>query len=419
MIKSLQKRFVMTAMAAISILLLLLLGAINAINIFTVSNRCSEALRTISQSEGNPEAFAKPIPKPPQEPMPMPNRSFWGENKNEYDTVMSSNFFVVRFDRNGNAVFTDTERTSTVTQEQAISLAGQAAAEHIQEGRLGKYRFFCNFNNETNENTVVFLDVTNDIRACLSVLITSLSVGIVCWIFMLLITVFLSRRAIRPIAENMEKQKQFVTNAGHEIKTPLAIIQANTEAMELYGGENKWSKNIKAQVERLTGLTRNLLTLARIDEGAEKQLTNINISQLLTQTAEQFRDFAEQKGIVTLLKIREGVCVRAVREEAEQLCSILLDNAVKYTDENGFIELSLQKQEKHLLLTVENTCSDLPETQPQRLFDRFYRSDQARTQQNGGYGIGLSVAQGIVESYGGTIHADYPEPNRIRFTVKL
>ncbi|HBL41049.1 MAG TPA: sensor histidine kinase [Ruminococcaceae bacterium] len=421
MIKALQKRFVTTAMAAISILLILMLGAINIINIITTSKRSDETLRIVSMSEGNPKIFDKPNQKPPQEPQPKPTRSesFLGENKNEYDIFMSSNFFIVRFDNDMNAVFTDTERTSTVTDKQAVSLAEQAVAEQSRQGRFGKYRFFCDIGNESQETVVVFLDVTNDIRSCLSVLIASLAVGIVCWIFMLLITAFLSRKAIRPIAENMEKQKQFVTNAGHEIKTPLAIIQSNTEAMELYSGESKWSKNIKTQVERLSGLTQSLLTLARMDEGAEKTLTTIDISELLIQTAEQFQDAAEQKGIALTTSIQPDIRIQAVRTEAEQLCGILLDNAVKYTDDNGCIEIDLQKKDKALLMTVQNTCSALPQTEPQKLFDRFYRSDKARTQQSGGYGIGLSVAQGIVESYGGTIRADYPEPNRICFTVKL
>lgn len=235
---------------------------------------------------------------------------------------------------------------------------------------------------------------------------------------MLLFVILLSKRAILPIAENMEKQKQFVTNAGHEIKTPIAIIQSNTEAMELYNGENKWSKNIKEQTIRLNELMKNLLTLARMDESsANLNLSDFSLSQLLADHTECFREALELRGIALQTGIQPMISFRANKEHITQLISVLMDNAVKYTNEGGYIFVSLERNDKRIKLQFKNTCQQLPPTSPDKLFDRFYRADEARTQKSGGYGIGLSVAQSITETYKGKIYAEYENSNTIVFTI--
>lgn len=237
---------------------------------------------------------------------------------------------------------------------------------------------------------------------------------------MLLLVIALSKRAIRPIAENLAKQKQFVTAAGHEIKTPLAIILANTEAMELHNGESKWSKNIRKQTERLSGLMKNLLTLARMEEGtAPVVMADLDMSKLTKEVADSFAESAKLKQIKLQAKIASDIKLYANREEMTQLLAILLDNAVKYSVEQADIVLTLAKRGKEVMLSCENTCEKLPDVEVDRLFDRFYRSDAARTQKSGGYGIGLSVARAIVQNHKGEITAEYKDGNRIVFKVEL
>lgn len=230
---------------------------------------------------------------------------------------------------------------------------------------------------------------------------------------MLLVVLLLSKRAIKPIAVNLERQKQFVTDAGHELKTPIAIILANVEALELLGGESKWSRNIREQAARLNGLTQNMLTLAKADEARKVATTEFSLSLLTAEYAEMFREPMSMRAITLDAEIAEGVTVRAVRADTARVLSILLDNAARYAKEGSTVRLSL----RGTCLRIENECDALPNCPPEKLFDRFYRADGART--GGGYGIGLSAAEAILVAVGGTVTAEYIGTDRIAFTVQF
>ena len=414
MIKTLQKKFIITAMTAITVLLIILLGAINVINIVSVGRETAQTLRVISESEGD---FGK-IKPPTSERKPEPPQGNMNGRKNEYDTFMSSNFFVVRFDSDGEVTKTDVSRTSTVSETEAQKLAKEIVDSEKTDGKAGKYRF--KITTSSDGGTVaVFLDTSNEIVSYLRVLALSATIGLVCWGLMLLFVVLLSKKAIKPIAENIEKQKQFITNAGHEIKTPIAIIQSNTEAMELYNGENKWSKNIKAQTQRLGGLMNDLLFLARMDENAGKiNVVEFCADSLLKKTLDGFMQSIENKSVELKTEIKSDLKLNADPTQIEQLFSILLDNAVKYVDNGGRIYVSLYESDRHVKLEFFNTCAELPDAEPDKLFDRFYRGDKARTQKNGGYGIGLSVARSIVEANRGTIDAEFAD-NGVKFKIRF
>ncbi|MBQ1372514.1 MAG: GHKL domain-containing protein, partial [Oscillospiraceae bacterium] len=230
----------------------------------------------------------------------------------------------------------------------------------------------------------------------------------------------LSRRAIAPIAENMERQRRFVTDAGHELKTPLAIIQANTEAMELIVGENKWSRNIKAQTRRLTELTGNLLTLARAEElPAPGSFDELDFSALVEKTAQMFQAPMERRNLTLETQTEWELKIRGNEAQLGNLCSILFDNAVKYATEGSTLYLSLHQEDKSCILRLENRCDKLPDCPPERLLDRFYRGDASRNQSGGGFGIGLSAARAISLQHRGRLEAEYPAVDRIAFTVTL
>lgn len=413
MIRVLQKKFVFTAMIAVSILILILLGTINVVNIVMVRTETNKTLAMISEADGNFDHI-----QPPQSSAPPSD--FRIEPKDERDKFLSSNFFIVRLNRNGQVVFTDVSRTSSVDEASAEELALRVLDEGIGFGKVGKYRYQIRNSRMGNETVIVFLDTSEEILSYVRVLLLSGGIGIVCWILMLFMVMFLSKRAIRPIAENIEKQKQFVTNAGHEIKTPLAIILANTEAMELYNGENKWSKNIREQTVRLNGLMKNLLLLAKMDEGAAEIIkSEISLSELVSENVRAFAEPLSLRSITLRTEIQPNVIIKANKDQILQLISILLDNASKYTNDSGTVIVSLQKSDKRIKLLIKNSCEKLPDTSPDKLFDRFYRNDRARTQKTGGYGIGLSVARSIAEANKGSITAVYENPNFVSFTVRL
>ena len=235
------------------------------------------------------------------------------------------------------------------------------------------------------------------------------------------IVVYFSGRIVRPFAESYEKQKQFITDAGHEIKTPLAIIQADADVLEMELGENEWLAEIQAHVKQLSGLTNDLFSLARMEEGrAPLQILEIPISDLISEAGESFQSLAQTQGKVIQLAVAPMLSMEADEKALRQLVNILLDNALKYSPEGGSIRLSLEKQGKLLKLTVSNpSLVPLPEENLDRLFDRFYRADPSRNSQTGGHGIGLSIAKAIVTAHGGQIHASIAENNALHITATL
>ena len=409
MIGTLQKKFTVTAMIAVTVLLVLLLGGINLFNALSVSRDSDALLELLAAQEG----FG-PGPRP-DGPAGQQGGGVFRRSPDENDR-MSALTFSVRFDAAGEPIRVELARIADLSEEEALGLAREALASGRSAGRIGSLRFRI-VEPAEGESTVVFLDLSRQRQELLRIGALSALGGLAAWCAMLVLVRWLSRLAIRPVAENMERQRRFVTDAGHELKTPLAIIQANAEAMELMGGESKYSRNIRAQVARLTELTRNLLTLARYDEASVPlELTELSLTELTEEALESFRPAAELKGLKLEREIGPELRLRADREQMKQLLNILLDNAVKYCPEGGRISVSLRREGK-ALLQVANTAADRS-ADPARLFDRFYRGDSSRSRETGGSGIGLSAAQAIVRLHKGDISAAY-EGDAIVFTVRL
>lgn len=403
MIKTLQKKFILTAMAAVTVLLLFMLGAINGINYWMTQNQTAHTLNMLSENEGR-------FP-PQQEP---------GRKGPEF--AMSARFFVVYLNTSGEIMHTDVSQIATISEAEAEQLALEVLTEKPPSlsGSIEHFKYKVSPSAAGSGIVMVFLDTSTVLNSILTVLSISVCIGLVCWLLMLLLVSLLSKKAILPIARSLEKQKQFVTNAGHEIKTPLAIILANTDALELHNGESKWSRNIRTQTIRLNGLMQNLLTLSKMEENTAKlNREDFCASRLLEESLHPYYEMAALNQISIQAEIQPEIKLHADQAHITQLFSILLDNAVKYTNPGGQIIVTLQKPDKTAILRVKNTCSELPGAEPEKLFDRFYRGDSARTQKSGGYGIGLSVARAIVETGKGSIHASYEDGPSVCFTVRF
>lgn len=412
MIKVLQRKFVISSMTAVSILLLALLGAINISNIIITLSQAENTLSDIIQAE------VQQISQPHINPGNQGNQIFGGEPKPFPEMNMTSLFFVARFDDFGEIVQVDTSKIVGMTEDEAKALALQAWNSSESEGKISGFKYA----SETGGagKVYVFLDVSYQTYSVISVLFLSVFIGLVCWVLMLILIIFLSKRAIKPIAENIERQKQFVTDAGHEIKTPLSIILANTDALELHNGENKWSKNIRAQTVRLNGLMQNLLTLARIDESRiDETKETFSLNEAVEQTSNMFLEMLSPKNLTMRKYFREEININANRELISRLVSILLDNAVKYARRGSEIGIELYKNDRTITLAVVNQCDNLPDCPPEKLFDRFYRGNSARTQKSGGYGIGLSAAASIAELHKGSIKAIYEGGSTIIFKAEF
>ncbi|MBQ6048922.1 MAG: HAMP domain-containing histidine kinase [Oscillospiraceae bacterium] len=431
MTEILQKRFVKTAMTAITALIVLLLGIINAANVAASGRELRRNLEIISGTgpagvppeedyimTGGPDAEVGLFGGGAHEDARIPGA--FKMERGDRDILLSSSYFKVRFDLEGNTVYTDTSHIGYVDEDTANELAEKVYASGKTEGRSDGYLYSVSETRDGRGTEVIFLDPSQNRISILRVVLLSCATGLLCWLLMLLLVRSLSKKAIKPIADNIEKQKQFVTNAGHELKTPLAIISANTEALELYNGESKWSRNIKAQAERLSGLVNNLLLLARMDESALKTKKEpISLSLIVSEFCDAYKEPMEQKSIGFEAGIAPEIGINADREQITQLISIMLDNSLKYTNEGGTSSVSLNKQDKNAVLVFSNTCEKLPSIPADKLFDRFSRGDDARTQKTGGYGIGLSVADSICRANGGSIECRYEDGNRIAFTVRF
>lgn len=410
MIAMLQKKFIKTAMLAITILLLVLLGAINIINYYSMEDQTDRLLMMLYEKTENKDIPPRPIlPREGLEDLFRPHIS--------EDNALSARYFSVVFDTKGTILHSDVSHIAAVSRAEAESYAVNVLEKKSFYGKVDDYKY-CITPTPTGY-TAIFLQITPQITGFLRIVVLSIGVGFLCWCGMLLLVVALSKRTIRPIAINFEKQKQFVTNAGHEIKTPLSIILSNTEALELYQGESKWSQNIRTQTIRLNGLMQQLLLLAKMDETDSLQMTKqeLSVSQLLQQTIDSFYAPAQLRQIQIQTEIQPDIKLIGNAEYLSQLFSILLDNALKYTNAAGNIFVSLSKNENGICLQQSNTCETLEEIDTSRLFDRFYRADCARTQKSGGYGIGLSIAYAIVQAHHGKIQAQIQEPNQIVFTI--
>ena len=413
MVRTLQIKFVKTAMTAISVLLLVVICAISGIYSFDVYTREKNTAEMLANNGGIPD-FGKM--KQDRRDRTEPMKPFDGDRMSP-DDVMAVRYFMVLYDADGVIESVDTGSIYSVTDEEAEEYGRQIIAGGRQSGIIGNFMYYLKDNGDGK--TAAFVDVSSQISSILSVIVISLIIAAIAWILMFIFVSVLSRRAIAPIAENIVRQKQFVTNAGHELKTPLAIIMANTEALELFNGESKWTRNIKAQTGRLNDLMQNLLTLSKMDEAdLNLPMQEFDLGALIGETAAPFEEPAREKGLRLSVETPE-ITVKANRDSVGQLIGILIDNAVKYTPEGGEISVTAFEEGGSVILREQNTVApDDCEQNPERLFDRFYRRDEARTQKKGGYGIGLSAARAIAAANGGQISAVYMEQN-IVFTVKL
>ena len=419
MIRTLQRRFILTAMIAISVFVLVLLGVTNGMNALSTHRQNMEILEELcAAAAGDPSA------QPPEATSGDAKEESGQRRFNWFGVDLTDNYknaaayFIATVDDAGEIVSVDAVRISG--DDGSLRPLVQGVLDRGEEsGLTGVYRFKSTA-VPGGGRAYVFHDISYQRYAVVRVAYTSLLVGILCIEIMYFFVRVLARRAILPIAQNMERQKQFITDAGHELKTPVAIIMANTEAMELCTGETKWSRNIREQAQRLSGLTQNLLTLAKIDENTFREtVETVSLTDTVNNVTAMFIEPAALRHILIESDVAENVTLTANPDMMTRLISTLLDNAVKYASSDSTVFITLHPAEDGAAFVIKNRCDELPQCEPEKLFDRFYRADAARTQKKGGYGIGLSAAQAIVELHKGTISVQYEPENVIAFTVRL
>lgn len=408
MTKTLKRRFVIFTMMAVTFLLLFIVIAINGLNWIMLERQSDTVLETLVDANGvfQKMDFNRPPPSPFFRPLDL-------------DRMRALRFFTVRSDASGNIIDVNTDQISSIDYKTAKSYAFKVLQKDKESGRIDEYKFVVK--SFGPDQLMFFMNTSGQNENFYMVLFASTAIVALCWVILLIIVILLSSKVIRPVLAGMEKQKQFITNAGHEMKTPLAIIQSNNDTMALIHGENKYNVHIRTQTKRLDVLMSNLLTLAKLDEEIPLTTESVNISETTNELLPVYQEDAHARNIHFNVKIEPDITIQTNKDSFHQMLTLLLDNALKYTPDYGTIHLSLTREGKHIQIIEENTCNQSHDSDPERLFERFYRGDSARTQrkESAGYGIGLSAARAICENFGGKLTAEYPSAENIRFTAKI
>ncbi len=334
----------------------------------------------------------------------------------------------------GSVQSVDTGRIASVNAEQAAEYAKAVLQEGETSGFTDMYRFLVCAdsgevggensqnsgsveNNGTAAKRIYFLSCHREFETFHRFLLNSIVVAVVGAVAVLILLIVTSQRIVQPVSEAYEKQKRFITDAGHELKTPLTIISADAEVLEMDYGENEWLQDIRSQTARLADLTEQLVYLARMEENPEVEHTEFSLSDVVSEAAEDFQAVARTKGKDLQSVVEPGLCMNGDEMKIRRLIAIFLDNAMKYTDEQGSVRLSLDKWRGQLRLQVYNTTGHMERASLEHLFDRFYRTDASRNSKTGGYGLGLSIAAAITQAHRGKIAATTEDEKSLLITV--
>ena len=405
MFKSLRKKFVATAVGSVAVVIAILAIALNFINFNKLEERIDTTLLDASRSQALIKIFAED-----------------GDDlvitKNSSSATEYNGFSIAKVDNNGRIIKAYRDDSLIADQDALQSKVIEALGKGKSSGFIGSYRFL---KVETDVgNLILFLNCQRELDSYESFVKNSVLISIGVIISVLVLIILVSKRVIAPIQETYLKQKQFITGASHELKTPLAIISSNADVLEMMNGDSKWTTNIHNQVDRLTSLVNSLVVFSRMEEKDTVERTNFDLTETLKSRIEDFDELAnfQKKYIVT--NIDENLNYYGEKDSIIQLMDILLENAIKYAPEDSDISVKLNKNRKHATLKVSNKAN-VKKGDLSKVFDRFYRLDESRNSSIKGYGIGLSMAQLIAEKHKETIQAYAPEDGifkiEMRFTL--
>ena len=412
MIYRLQKRFILICTVSVLTVIALVFGVILVLNISSMNRNMDMLADRVSEGGGRfPGSFDEPTPFDKMPPRNEPNFEFITP-----ETPFATRHFTVFFDKSGEAVRTNTESIYSITDEVAIEYAENVLKDGNERGWISNYRYKL-FSTEMGKG-VVFVDGSMSRSSLMQSTVISGFVLLGCAALVLILIFLLSKKAVKPIAESYEKQKQFITDANHELKTPLTLILANLDIAESELGKNEWLDDIRAEGHRMTELVNQLVALSRMDEeGQPLNIREVALGQLVADTVSEFEPLAKERGKALTASIDKEISYLGDEALLHRLVGILMDNAIKYCDQGGEISVALHRG-RRITLTVENTYAAVGELELNRLFDRFYRADKAR-KFTGGYGVGLSMAKAIVEKHKGEISAYKKDATHIGFKIVL
>lgn len=410
MIRKLQFKFILINMLLITIVLVIIFIAVYASTQQRLANESMDVLHRSVMDADRVDPFPNEIRGPGKNPggfMPMPT----------FTVQLNANHQIIS--AKGNLVdLSDEKALNEIVQ---TSLASDTATGIITGASLRYLKQI------TPDGMVIaFVDRSMEINTLASLVKTSVLVGIGSLLVFFFISLFLSRWALRPAEKAWEQQRQFVADASHELKTPLTVILANAGIVlshkhETVAEQAKWIEYIQAEAERMTKLVDNLLFLAKTDEAkARVIMSRINFSDTVWGSILPFESVAFEQGKNLESDIAPDLYIHGDEGKLKQLVGILLDNACKYADEHGTITVKLYKNTEHRIkFSVSNTGAHIPPDQIEHIFERFFRVDKSRAREQGGYGLGLSIAQSIAAMHNSKISVHSTAETGTTFTVSL
>ena len=440
MIRDLRKKFILVAMLSTLVVLTAIMGVVNISNYKEMLDRADEMTSLLAQNDGKfpdqptgnteteipekPDSTKtenrgeKPDAQNDEEQQTPPEKTQGDREHYSVETPFETRYFTVTEDEDGDITDCDLNKIAAVDKDTAEEYAHKVSKKSGNTGFEGIYRYRV---TETEDGIkYVFLDCRREILNFRTVLVTTVSVSFLGLAAVLILVVIFSRMVFRPVEESIQKQKRFITDASHELKTPLTIIDANTEVLEMESGESQWTKSTRKQIQRLSRLVQQLVTLTRLDE--EKGLQNtaeFNLSEAVSESVQPYEALAQTKEKKLTLEIENNLSYVGSEKSIRQLTGILMDNAVKYSSDKGNITLTLKKKGKKIFMEVYNDADELPQGKLDVLFERFYRLDSSRNSGTGGSGIGLSAAKAIVQAHKGKITAENKNGKGLKITVLL
>lgn len=452
MLRKLRHKFIAIAMCSIAAVLFLIMAAINIANYLNVCDRADSRITMISDNGGHlsPGEMGKPqdvdasmdtsqdsdASTDTTKSGSTPGVTASGNSDSDHkpdaaapdkpgkhddmspEAAFDTRYFTVTISEDETVDQIDTGKIAAVSSSTASEYASSLYSKNRTHGFIDCYRYKLVETDDTQ--MYIFVNCERELGTFRSFLLSSAGISVAGLFVVYLLVVFFSKKIMQPVAESYEKQKRFITDASHEIKTPLTIIDANTEVLEMTGGENQWTKSIRKQIARLTSLTEKLVFLSRMDEeSTQLEMEPFAISDAILDTADPFLAVATSRGKELSIDVTPDLVYKGNEGSIRQLVSLLLDNAIKYSTDDGQIRLAFHTRGKNLVLSVWNTVESIEQGRHDELFERFYRADKSRNQKTGGFGIGLSVVSAIVRAHKAKMSAVSEDGQSLLITIIL
>ncbi len=408
--KIIRRKFIFVSSSAVLLMIAIIIGLIVGIAYFTTYSRLFSEIDFIHENGDKIPNYEKS------------NGAKYENVKITPESEYELRYFTIEIDENSYIKEINISNVAAISENEASEIAIKVLNKRNKKGSIEKdsCKYVYKIKDKDDGKIIIFLDSTRTFGNLSQIVNMAFKIGTLSFLFFVILISLFSRKAVKSTVKNIEAQNEFITNAGHELKTPLAIISANAEVLEMMNGKNEWTQSIVNQVKRMSDLISDLIFLAKMNEKTDVVLSDIDFSKIANDISVSFKPVIEQQKKKFQCDIKEKVTIRGEEKLLSELVSILIDNAVKYCDEEGMIKVELKSKSRDTgaKLIVSNTYAEGANVDYSRFFNRFYREDTSHNSKKKGYGIGLSMAEGIIKILKGKISVSYSN-GEISFVVTI